>query len=385
MTSRRPSLPMNYRAVLVQVIAVGGFLAMLGYFAWTAWQRMRAQGIAYGLDFLTRPTGWRINSPFMNHVPEDPYWWTFLVAFVNTATASVMSILCACMLGVTVGVGLTTSNGAFRTACRIYVEAFRNLPLVLQAVFWYVTFTKLPSSRESPPSLGSFVYLSNQGLYFPGGTVQEGFVGLTWVVFAVIALVGIGSWWICSRMSVRGVKRVGICFAASTATALTAFALGAPLPRVEVPSYGDFGIVGGIELPIELLALVFATVLFGSAYIGEIVRGGLQAVPKGLVEAAQALGLPPRVVFLRVRFPVALRFVIPPLSNQFLFMIKATAIGAAIGYSDVFAVTSVAIGQTGQAVELVLLMMLVYFSLNFAIAQAMNLANRLLAFPGRGA
>jgi His/Glu/Gln/Arg/opine family amino acid ABC transporter permease subunit len=382
MKRTRPPRSIDIKSWTLQGVALILFFSVVGYLAFTAWDRMRSQGIAYGFDILSHATGWKINSPFLNQAPEDPYWWTLCVAFVNTAAASALGILIASALGFCIGVGLVGRNKVVAAVCSVYVEVFRNLPLVLQAVFWYITFTALPASRDAPPSLWNAVFLSNQGLYLPTLVTHAGRGREAWALLGGTAVVFAVCYWACSYASVRGWKRLSLGSVAAAAVAAICLAVrGVPF-TIDVPQLTGFGFTGGLELPLELIALVYATVLFGAAYIAEIVRGGLRAVPRGQVEAAQALGLSAATVFFRVRLPIALRSMIPPLGNQFLFIVKATAIGAAIGYSDLFAVSVVAISQTGQAIEFVFLMMLVYFALNYSITQLMSLLNRKLAFEG---
>lgn len=382
MNRKRPPSTFNAKAWTFQAVVILAFFAVLGYLGSTAWHRMQAQGIAYGFDIVTHATGWKINSPFMNQTPDDPYWWTLCVAFVNTAAASFMGIVLSSGLGFLIGVGLLGNNKVVAMVCKVYTEIFRNLPLVLQAIFWYLTFTALPSPRDNPPSLFDTVVLTNQGLYLPTLVMGDGqgrqlLVTIGAAALAVVLIVAAAR-----RAGVTIWKAIGLALA-SVAMLLTVYAAVVGLPlTVERPTLTGFGFSGGLELPLELIALVYATVLFGAAYIAEIVRGGLQSVPRGQLEAAQALGLSAGTVFFKVRLPTALRSVIPSLANQFLFIVKATAIGAAIGYSDLFAVSVVAISQTGQAIEFVFIMMLVYFALNYSITQLMNYFNRKLNYEG---
>jgi general L-amino acid transport system permease protein len=382
MNRKRPPRTVHAKAWAFQAVVIAVFFAVLAYLGSTAWHRMQAQGIAYGFDIVTHATGWKINSPFLTQTPDDPYWWTLCVAFANTAAASFMAIVLASAAGFLIGAGLVANNKMLATFCRIYTGLFRNLPLVLQAVFWYITFTALPSPRENPPALLHAFILTNQGLYLPNLVIAQGRELEILMLTGGIAL--------CGVLVFVGARRAAIptwkAFCASVvgaAAVLSAYAMVRDLPvMVDVPRLDGFAFSGGIELPLELIALVYATVIFGAAYIAEIVRGGLQAVPRGQIEAAQALGLSATTVFLKVRLPNALRSIIPSLANQFLFIVKATAIGAAIGYSDLFAVSVVAISQTGQAIEFVFIMMLVYFALNYSITQLMNYFNRKLNFEG---
>jgi general L-amino acid transport system permease protein len=368
-------------------LQISVLVILVGLIAWsltTAWERMHAQGIAYGFGVLSRPTGWQITSPFLDQSPDDPYWWTLVVAFANTLGASLMSIVLASLTGLLVGVGLLAPNRVVAQIFRTYVEIFRNVPLVLQALFWYVTLTTLPTPRADPPSAFNAIFVTNQGLFLPTIRFHSAVLGWFWAA-AVLGLLGYGVW----RHSSSSRAQRAFARSALFASIVIAICLPAVLAlftktylHIESPKFTGFSFQGGWNIPLELIALVFATVLFSSAYIGEIVRGGLLSVPRGLIEAAQALGLSAGAVFSSVRFPVALRSMIPALGNIFLFIVKATAIGSAIGYADVYSVSVVSISQTGQAVEFLISMMVIYFALNYSLTLLMNALNRSIAFKG---
>ncbi|WP_414447029.1 ABC transporter permease subunit [Burkholderia sp. 22PA0099] len=353
--------------------------ALIGWSMDTAWHRMQAQGIAHGFGVLDRATGWQINSPFLDQTADDPYWWTLVVAFVNTLGASAMSIVLACGLGVVIGIGLIAPNRVVAQVFRAYVEIFRNVPLVLQALFWYANLTTLPAPRANPPSLFDSIYVTNQGLFLP--SIQLGVRGLGWLWIAALVALCVC---VMRRHSASSRLRINAALAASAVAfvVLTVIVLRVGPIVIDAPRMTGFSFQGGWDVPLELIALVLATVLFSAAYIGEIVRGGLQSVPRGLIEAAQALGLPAGSVFGAVRFPIALRSMVPALGNIFLFIVKATAIGSAIGYADVYSISVISISQTGQAVEFLIAMMLIYFVLNYSLTLAMNVLNRTIAFKG---
>jgi His/Glu/Gln/Arg/opine family amino acid ABC transporter permease subunit len=362
-----------------QIGVVAMLVALVGWSMSTAWQRMHAQGIAYGFGVLDRATGWQISSPFLDQSSDDPYWWTLVVAFVDTLGASMMSIVLACGLGMVIGVGLLAPNRVIAQMFRAYVEIFRNVPLVLQALFWYATLTTLPAPRANPPGLFDAAFMSNQGLFLP--SVKFGSTGLGWAW--TVALVALGACVLWRRAATRRrVANLALAVVAIALIALSVVLLRSGPVVVDLPRMTGFSFRGGWNVPLELIALVLATVLFSAAYIGEIVRGGLLSVPRGLIEAAQALGLPAYTVFASVRFPIALRSMVPALGNIFLFIVKATAIGSAIGYADVYSVSVVSISQTGQAVEFLIAMMVVYFALNYSLTLVMNVLNRAIAFKG---
>lgn len=368
------------RAIAIQVAGITGLLALVVAGGWVAWQRMRAQGFVAGFDVLLRQTGWPLTSPFLAQDPTDPYWWTLTVALVNTAAVGVTGIVLATALGTAIGIALLSGNKMLTAVCRIYVEAFRNVPLVLQAVFWYVTFTKLPTPRANPPNLFSSSFLTNKGFFVPALELGLGPYGAL-AICAALAVVLIAPP-LLRRTALAGwLPSNAACWLAGL-SAIGAWIALFGSPSISIPRLEGFSFKGGRSIPIEFIALTFGIVIFSAAYIAEIVRGGLLSVPKGQIEAAKALGLPPLATFIKVRFPIALRSIVPPLGNQYVFVMKATSLGLAVGYSDIFSASVVSISQSGQSIEFLVVMMAAFFVLNYAVTLAMNWLNAALSFEG---
>jgi len=380
MSARAPGR--SCKPMVLQAVFALLFFALLAWMGSAVWTRLRDQGIANGFEVFQRAAGIHIISPFLSQTAEDSYAWLLFVAFVNTTAASLISIVLALGFGLLLGVGLVARNKIVATVCLVYVEIFRNIPLILQAVFWYTTLTLLPTPRQNPPAWGDVLYLSNKGAFFASVSVADGQAPWFWLLCLLALAVFAAVFWIVSHRLGRRACALGWgVFAAAISLGLAAAIGGVPL-MLERPILRGFNYVGGASISPEFLALVFSCVVFSSAYIAEIFRGGLQSVPRGQVEAAQSLGLPARVIFLKIRTPIAFRSMIPALSNIFLFIVKATAIGAAIGYADVYAVTVVGISQTGQSIEFLIAMMAAYLVLNYSITQLMGWINRRIAFKG---
>jgi ABC-type amino acid transport system permease subunit len=230
-------------------------------------------------------------------------------------------------------------------------------------------------------SLGDTVFLANRGLFFPWPRMS-----LVQTASIVAALVAGLVWLIAARIARRRGRR--LMSGRMAAAALTIFIFLVALPFVtaeyEVPVRKGLNFRGGGHITIEYMALLVGLTFYGAAYIAEIVRGGLNAVPLGQIEAARTLGLSPAAIFLLVRAPLALRLVIPPLSNQYLFLMKGTGLGIAVGFAELFQVTVTSINQTGKSIDFLVVMMLIYGAINFTISKLMLVANKQLSLRGSG-
>ncbi|MEO0953304.1 MAG: ABC transporter permease subunit, partial [Pseudomonadota bacterium] len=258
-----------------------------------------------------------------------------------------IAIVLTTLFGFIIGTARDASNIAVKTAATVYVQIFRNIPLILQLVFLYAVLINLPGPRQAM-SLGDTVFLSNRGLMLPGLSITPGTA-----VTLLLVSIALGVLLIWSKQPLlRGVL---IWLGGSVAMCLIVSAIMRPddAPLVSIPSLQGLRFRGGITVPIELFGMIVAITLYGSAYIAEIVRGGLAQVPRGLTEAGHALGLSTWQIWSRIKMPMALRSIIPPLGNQWIFMMKATTIGVAIGFSDLFYIVSISITQSGQTLELI--------------------------------
>jgi len=371
----------NTTALLIQIAGVACVLILTVGAAWSIWLRLKQQGYAQGFDILLQPTGFSIVSPLLRQSALDPYWWTLLVAIANTAAVSLLAIVATMVCGTIVGVGLTSSNDVIKTVCKIYAEGFRNIPLILQVMFWYMSFMRLPTPQDHAAGLMSSVFMTNKGLFFPKIVVHSS-IPLLLISFAVLiallAAIPAGR----HRMKAMGLPRYSLWLIAGGALLASAGSLFFA-GSIDRPRLHGFSFEGGATLSLEFLTLTFSIVVFSSAYTAEIVRGGLDSVPRGQREAAEALGLSPLITFVKVAFPIALRSMIPSLGNQFTFIIKATALGLAIGYSDLFSFSVLSISQSGETVEFLVTMMVAYLVLNYSMTLLMHRLDRTLSFKGR--
>jgi len=331
-----------------------------------------------GFDFLWNSAGFGINQTLISYDESSTYARVFLVGLLNTLLVAGLGIVFATVLGFVVGIGRLSSNWLLARIAGGYVEIIRNLPLLFQILFWYLAVLSiLPQPRQGIP-IFVVMFLSNRGLAVP--TLQPGermlYVAAAFVVGVVATLAE------CIRLkrlreaSGRQVSLAWRGLALIVGLPLAVFfAAGMPL-TLEVPRLQGFNFVGGARMIPEFLALLVALTTYTAAFIAEVVRAGILAVPRGQIEAAAALGLRQGQVLRFVLIPQALRIIVPPLTNQYLNLTKNTSLGVGIGYPDLFAVfAGTSANQTSQPIEIIGITMLVYLSLSLATSMLMNWYN----------
>jgi His/Glu/Gln/Arg/opine family amino acid ABC transporter permease subunit len=351
----------------------------------TTHANLTQQGITSGFGFLERTTGWDIPFSLIDYSIRDPYWRVLLIGFMNTLYIGLFSLVFATVFGTLIGIARISRNPLLNLVGTVYVEIFRNIPLILQAFFWYAIATHLPPPRRAM-ELNETVFLSSRGVFVPSLNVS-GWAMAGFILFAVALIVGMYAWRARARAAGRSPSLPGFyaAMAGSVAiAAIVALVLGreAGTPLLQVPVLKGLRFEGGWRVIPEFSALAMSIIVFGSAYVGEIVRGGFNAVSRGQLECARALGMRPWMVMLHVHIPLALRAIVPPLGNMYVWLMKATTLGIAIGFSDLFMVVSTSINQSGQTIELLALMMGGFFVINYTISSLMNLLNRAIALKG---
>ena len=343
--------------------------------------------ITSGFGFLDQTAGFDISQTLIEYsVQTSTYGRAFWVGLLNTLLIAGLGIVLATLLGFVIGIARLSSNWLLRNIARGYVEVIRNIPLLLQLLFWYNAVLKaLPEIRESFFQ-GSGMLLNNRGLFLPQPVVGP---GAGWVLLAFV--LGVAATFGLRLVAQRRRELTGQV----TPQLLPALALIIGLPLVvffglgaEVelvyPQLGRFNVSGGVEILPEFAALLFGLVIYTAAFIAEVVRAGLLSVPKGQLEAAGALGLRRREVLNLVVIPQAKRVIIPPLTNQYLNLIKNSSLAVAIGYPDFVQIfTGTVLNQTGQAIEVVVITLAVYLALSLITSAAMNWYNARIAYPGR--
>ncbi len=361
-----------------QALFVGSLVAVIAGGSLIAHANLQKQNITSGFSFLFKSAGWDLNFSLLPTDTTDPYWWYLLCGLTNTIFAGTLSLSVATVIGLVVGLARTSEIAPARLLGTIYVETFRNIPLVVQVFFWYAVASHLPPPR-SALHVGSWLILSGRGVYVAVLHVTALSAALAAAVVAAAAalLVRVGG------VDGRRRRQAGIVLAAVAGVAVI-LAMGriADEPLLSRPALQGLNIQGGLRVPPELYSLVVAIAVYGGAYVAEIVRGGFQAVGRGQSEAARALGLTPWLRFTRVTFPLALRAMLPILTNQYVWLIKATTLGIAVGFSDFFMVVAGVITHSGQTIEMIGILMGGFLLINFSLAAVMNRINRAIALKG---
>ena len=363
-------------AQLAVVLVIGSILVFMALnFAAATEER----GLGFGFGFLGRQAGFEISESPIPYSATATYGTAFLVGLLNTLFVSALGIVLATILGVGVGIARLSSNWLVRRIAGGYVELMRNTPLLVQlVVIYFVLFLQLPAVRDSF-SLGDAAFLNRRGLYLPGPSTSDGF-GL-WLGFCAAGVVAL----VVARIAARRLedarrpsyrlRTIGL-LAALALPVLGWFAAGGAPLTFDVPVLGTFNFTGGMNLSTEFTALLTGLVIYTAAFIGEVVRGGIQAVRRGQLEAARALGLSEGQVLRLVTFPQALRIIVPPLTNQYLNLAKNSSLAVAIGYPDLFKIGQTMSNQTGQPVPVIVLVMGTYLVISLGISGLMNLFNR---------
>ncbi|MFK7853562.1 MAG: ABC transporter permease subunit [Granulosicoccus sp.] len=343
---------------------------------------LEAQSLTTGYGFLGRSTGWDFSFSVLPYSISDPYSKTILIGILNTLLLGFLGIFLATIVGIIVGLIRTSKNTLFSFLGTVYVETFRNVPLILQALFWYSVVSHLPRPR-SAISLADTVFLTGRGIYFPILNISIWGVALM-LVLTILCFIALA--WLANRME-RSLSFYRIRKLTWLLLPLGLFLIGylarvPDTPMVNIPALKGLNFRGGMRIPPELSALVIAIALYGGAYIGEVVRAGLMSVPRGQIEAGFVNGLKSFHIFSRIRLPLAIRAVLPSLTNQYVQLMKATTIGLVVGFSDFFMIISTSINQSGQTLELLSILMGGFLLINLSIAWVMNTINRKIALKG---
>jgi general L-amino acid transport system permease protein len=375
------------RSVAYQ-LALCALVVVLVYGAATnAIEHLRRAHIASGFGFWDNTAGFDISQTLIAYSAQaSTYGRAFWVGLLNTLLVAGLGIVLATLLGFAVGISRLSKNWLLAKVAGGYVEVIRNIPLLLQLLFWYNAVLKaLPETRDSIAIRGG-AYLNNRGLFLPEPVFLEG-MG----VVAAAAALGIAAavafaLWSRKRQERTGVRGpvVRAALALIVLPPLAAFVLaGFPL-TFQFPQAGRFNIAGGVEVLPEFAALLFGLTIYTAAFIAEVVRAGILAVSRGQVEAAYSLGLKPSPTLRLIVVPQAMRVIIPPLTSQYLNLTKNSTLAVAIGYPDLVQVfTGTVLNQTGQAIEVVAVTMLVYLAISLVTSLAMNLYNRRVALVER--
>jgi general L-amino acid transport system permease protein len=313
-----PRTAPDYRSLGLQAAALAAVVLVGAWLVHNAAVNLAARNIAAGFGFLDDSAGFAISEGLVPFEPSHSYARAFAAGVANTLRAALPAVLAATVFGFALGIAQLSRHALVSLLARAFVDLVRNVPLLVQVLLWYYALTELLPSTDAPLAHGGVVFLSKGGLAFPG--------------------FGAHGW--------------------------------------EVPQLGNFGVTGGATLSPEWLALVAALTQYSGVYCAEIVRAGLQAVPRGQWEASHALSLTRGQALRRVAMPQALRVIVPPYTSLVMNTIKNSSLAVAVGYPDIVSVATTSLNQNGQAIECIAIIAAVYLTLNLLTALAMSVVNR---------
>jgi len=368
----------KYRAWIYQsfllIFLVGFFYTIVS----NTLDNMAAQGIKSGFSFLDSSAGFDVLMSLLPFETTDSYFKIFVIGILNTILVSAIGIIFSTLLGFIFGIAYFSHNYLIRSISIIYVEVFRNIPVILQVIFWYTVFNSLPIARESI-NIGDAVFLNVTGLYLPQlvGEAGSGFVYGA-IVMAIIAVFCIKKW-AHKRQDASGEQFPVLWSSIAVLVLLPLLALlvsGVPF-HFDYPALKGFNFRGGITVIPELMSLAVALSIYTGAFIAEAVRAGVQSVPQGQTEAARSVGLKESKIMSLIIVPQAMRVITPMLNSEYQSLVKNTTIATAIGYPELFTVfAGSALNQVGQAVEIMFMTLAIYFALNMFISFVMNHFNK---------
>jgi len=361
-------------------------LVFLGYYLIAnTMHNLERQAIATGLGFLEKESSFEIGESLISYSAADTYARALIVGFLNTLIVSFIGIILTVILGTFIGVARLSTNWLVSRLAVIYIEVFQNIPVLLQLFFWYAFFYEILPSPQQALSPVTGIFLSNRGMVF---AVPQSHPAYKYIVLAFLAgcvLVYLLRRWARKRQETTGklfpVLRVcaGILLGLPMITWLLA---GAPL-AMDVPVLVGFNFKGGVNISPEFTALLLGLVFYTAAFVAEAVRAGIQSVSRGQTEAAMSMGLKSGQILNLVILPQALRVIIPPLTSQMLNLTKNSSLAVAIGYPDFVSVAGTTINQTGQAIEGIAMMMVVYLFFSLSTSAFMNWYNKRVALVER--
>jgi general L-amino acid transport system permease protein len=373
------------RSIVYQVTVV----CMVGLLGWylvsNTLHNLRRQNIATGFGFLQKESSFEIGESLISYSAADTYGRALVVGIINTLKVSLIGIIATVLLGTIVGISRLSKNWLISRLSACYIEFMQDIPVLLQLFFWYAIFYEtLPSPRSALNPMAG-VFLCNRGLIF---AVPESHPAHQYMAAALILGI-ILSVFIC-RWAKNRQEKTGKLFPAFRVSAglvigfpgIAWVSFGAPM-AMDFPRMTGFNFQGGMTLSPEFVALLLGLVLYTGAFVAEIVRAGIQSVSKGQTEAALSLGLKPGLVLHLVILPQALRVIVPPLTSQMLNLTKNSSLAVAIGYPDFVSVANTTINQTGQSIEGVAMIMLVYLVFSLSTSGFMNWYNKKAALVER--
>lgn len=365
--------------ILLQIVFAVAVLGLGAYFVLNAVHGLKKIGLTLGFGFLQSNASFMISDKLISFSPSDSFGKALLVGLLNTLKITVIGIVCSAIFGTLIGIGRLSDNWLLKKMTSAYVEIVRNVPLLVQILFLYYTvFLPLPTIDKNI-NLFHVFYFSNRGSAIPWFTLHDSW--LIWLIFLIVgAFIAVMMRKVMLRKQIESGTRKhpllwGIGSLLLMLAAAYAFSSEPPLGW-SVPAVNGKLFEGGYVITSEFAAIMLGLIIYTTAFVAEIVRSGIMAVPKGQVEAAKALGLKKGMVMRFVILPQASRIIIPPMTSQFLNLLKNSTLGVAVGYTEMFSIGNTILNQTGRAVEMILLTSSVYLIVSLTISYLMNIFNK---------
>ena len=376
----------NPKTLIPQIVTVASLVGIIAYFAFNAQVNMGNRGISFGYGFLSQEASFDIGFSLIDYDGSMSYARAFLVGLLNTLLVSVIGIFFATLIGVTVGIGRLSSNYLIAKAAEVYVEIFRNIPLLLQLFFWYYAALRALPLPENAINIFDISYLTVKGWYVPKFIWTNFSVFLSSIAASIIAIIFVTKYARKQREEIgKHVPSLFISFGILILFPLITFLIGGVTLNFEIPVLSQmtstiFNFKGGVSIIPELISLALALSMYTATFIAENVRAGILGVTKGQKEAAASIGLTKGQILKLVVMPQALRIIIPPTTNQYLNLTKNSSLAAAIAYPDMVLVfAGTALMQTGRAVEIISITMGTYLLISLSISTLMNWYNKSVA------
>lgn len=365
------------RAVLYQALALAALAALFVFLVYTTVENLQKQNIATGFGFLAQESAFDIGETLIPYSPLDSYGRALLVGFLNTLKVAALGIVLTVVIGTLMGIARLSRNGLVAGFATAYVEIIRNVPVLLQLFFWYALFRNFPGPAKALHPLPG-VFLCNRGLMLPFPQLGAA----EWWVIASFP-VAVGLWWWASRrvrarrevLGREGPELWLVHLIVPACLVIVSLVAGASW-HLDIPALQGRNFGGGASLSPEFGTLLLGLVVYTGSFVAEIVRAGILSVDKGQIEAAKAIGLRRSRIMRLVVLPQALRVIVPPLTSQMLNLIKNSSLAVAVGYPDLVAVANTTLNQTGQAIEGITIIMVVYLALSLLTSAYMNWYNR---------
>ena len=372
------------RGVIFQVLIVIALAGVAVFVVLNTITNLREAGLSSGYGFLFDTANFDINQRLVDYASTSTYGQAFVVGALNTVLVAVMGIFAATGIGFVTGVLRLSNNYLISRIVAVWVEFTRNVPVLLQIIFWWLIMLALPKVKDSI-SLGDAAFLNNRGVFLPSPIFEDGSA----IVLAMI-LVGVAATFLVRRWAKKRQDETGRIFPVGwvglglivAIPVVVYFAVGQPLD-FDIPEKKRFNLKGGFNITPELVALWLALSTYTGAFISEIVRGGILSVSKGQTEAAGALGLRRGLTMRKIILPQALRVIIPPMTSQYLNLTKNSSLAVAIGYQDIVSIGDTILNQSGQALEVISLYMAFYLVLSLLTSAFMNWYNKRIALVER--